>query len=128
MLKEIKTESEKKYIRPNIRIITSMIQILMRLEIEDSFCLSPVLILLTDGMSNIAERAEAAINSIKKIRKGHTIRLSLGLRHPYNSELDSFASLGSIEYPDGSLPNICKVLSRGLICIAVEDDNICWEN
>lgn len=101
--------------------------------------LSPVLMLITDGMVNLADRVGDSINNLINIRKGKTIRASIGLRHKYSIELDPFASRGSIEHIDGrtdsdkpfsffaescdDLPNICKALSGGLISIALDDDN-----
>lgn len=101
--------------------------------------LSPVLMLITDGMVNLADRVGNSLNDLKNIRKCQTIRASIGLRHKYSIELDSFASRGNIEHTDGrtdsdktfsffvescdDLPNICKVLSGGLISIALDDDN-----
>lgn len=101
--------------------------------------LSPVLMLITDGMVNLADRVGNSLNNLKNIRKCQTIRASIGLRHKYSIELDPFASRGNIEHIDGrtdsdkpfsffvescdDLPNICKVLSGGLISIALDDDN-----
>ena len=101
--------------------------------------LSTALILITDGMVNLADRVDNSVNNLKNIGKGQTIRASIGLRHKYSIELDSFASRGNIEHTDGrtdsdkpfsffvescdDLPNICKVLSGGLISIALDDDN-----
>lgn len=103
------------------------------------FWLSHVLMLITDGMVNLADRAENSLKHLKNIRNGQTIRASIGLRHKYSIELDPFASRGNIEHIDGrtdsdkpfsffvescdDLPNICKVLSRGFISIALDDDN-----
>lgn len=103
------------------------------------FWLSPVLILITDGMVNLADRLGNTVNHLKSIRNGKTIRASIGLRHEYSIELDPFASRERIEHLDGridsdrpfsffsesydDLPNICKVLSRGLVSTALEDDN-----
>lgn len=101
--------------------------------------LSPVLMLITDGMANLADRVGNSINNLKNIRKGKTIRVSIGLRHEYSKDLDPFASRGNIEHIDGrinsdkpfpffvesgdDLSNVCKVFSRGLISIALGDDN-----
>lgn len=106
--------------------------------LDDGFWLSPVLILITDGMADLGDRVENSVNHLKSIRKGQTIRASIGLRHEYNSEIDPFASRGSIEYLDGriepdrlfsffaeprdDLSNICKNLSRGFISIALDDE------
>lgn len=105
----------------------------------DGFWLSPVLMLITDGMVNLADRVGNTVNHLKSLRNGQTIRASIGLRHEYSIELDPFASLGRIEHLDGridsdrpfsffaescdDLPNICKVLSQGLVSAALEDDN-----
>ena len=101
--------------------------------------LSPVLMLIMDGMVNLADRVGNSINNLINIRKGKTIRASIGLRHKYSIELDPFASRGNIEHIDSrtdsdkpfsffvescdDLPNICKALSGGLINIALDDDN-----
>lgn len=101
--------------------------------------LSPVLMLITDGMVNLADRVEDPLKHLKSMRNGQTIRASIGLRHKYSIELDPFASRGNIEHIDGrtdsdkpfsffvescdDLPNICKVLSRGLTSIALDDNN-----
>lgn len=100
--------------------------------------LSPVLMLITDGMVNLADKVGNSLNDLINIRKCQTIRASIGLRHKYSIELDPFASRGNIEHIDGrtdsdktfsffvescnDLPNICKVLSGGLISIALDDD------
>lgn len=102
------------------------------------FCLSPALILITDGMTDLADKVGNSVNHLKSIRKGQTIRASIGLRHEYNSELDLFASRGSVEYLGeriesdrlfsffvescDDLSTICKNLSRGFISIALEDE------
>ena len=107
--------------------------------LSSDFLLSPVLMLITDGMANLADRVGNSMNNLKNIRKGKTIRASIGLRHEYSKDLDSFASRGNIEHIDGridldkpfsffvesadDLSNVCKVLSRGLISIALNDDN-----
>ena len=54
--------------------------------------LSPVLMLITDGMVNLADRVGNSLNDLKNIRKCQMIRVSIGLRHKYSIELDSFAS------------------------------------
>lgn len=100
--------------------------------------LSPVLMLITDGVVNLADKVGNSLNDLKNIRKCQTIRASIGLRHKYSIELDPFASRGNIEHIDGrtdsdktfsffvescnNLPDICKVLSRGLISIVLDDD------
>lgn len=106
----------------------------IRCDTNRSFMLPPVLLLITDGMNDFAGRAGNSTNFIKRYRDGHTIRVSIGLRHDYNVESDSFASRGCVEHPDGNaepdkpfsfftdsydkLSDICKLLSRGLISIA----------
>lgn len=101
-------------------------------------CLSSALILITDGMVDLADRVGNSVNHLKSVRKGQTIRASIGLRHEYSSELDPFASRGTIEYLDGriesdrlfsffaescdDLSSICKNLSRGFISIALADE------
>lgn len=107
--------------------------------LDDGFWLSPVLILLTDAMNGIMERAGNSVDYVKHILEGNSIRVSLGLRHPYDKNKDTFASIGSIERPDGSvkiekpfsffldscdgLSNICKLLSQCLISIALDNDD-----
>lgn len=101
--------------------------------------LSPVLMLITDGMVNLADKVGNSMNDLINIRKCQTIRASIGLRHKYSIELDPFASRGNIEHTNGrtdsnkpfsffvescdDLPNICKVLSWGLTSIALDDNN-----
>lgn len=98
-----------------------------------------VMILMTDGMVNLADRVGNAVNYIKSIRNGQTIRVSIGLRHEYSIELDPFASRGSIEHLDGridedrpfsffveqseNLTNVCKYLSWGLAEIAKDNES-----
>lgn len=101
--------------------------------------LSPVLMLITDGMVNLADKVGNSMNDLINIRKCQTIRASIGLRHKYSIELGPFASRGNIEHTNGrtdsnkpfsffvescdDLPNICKVLSWGLTSIALDDNN-----
>lgn len=94
---------------------------------------------MTDAMVNLADRAGNSLKHLKNMRNVQTIRASIGLRHKYSIELDPFASRGNVEHIDGridsdkpfslfvescdDLPNICKILSRGLISIALDNDN-----
>lgn len=107
------------------------------------FWLSHALILITDGMVNLADRVGNSINHIKSIRNCHTIRVSIGLRHEYSVELDPFASRGSVEHLDGridkerpfsffaeqaeNLSNVCKYLSWGLALIAADNESMLLE-
>lgn len=107
--------------------------------LSGGFWLSHVLILITDGMADFADRAGNSINYIKSIRNDHTIRVSIGLRNEYSIEFDSFASRGSVEHLDGRidedrpfsffvekaeyLSDVCKYLSWGLVKIATDKES-----
>lgn len=86
----------------------------------------PVVILITDGESSEPERTVEAIAKLKTSLKSSSnpnkdkiTRIAIGVKEANQAELTSFASIGTIECPDGSFkenaPFVFKVDDVGLL-------------
>lgn len=70
----------------------------------------PVVILITDGLSNDPQRTVEAVARLKSSLKSSTdptkdkiIRIAIGVTGANQDELNNFASIGNIERPDGTV-------------------------
>lgn len=70
----------------------------------------PVVILITDGESNVpsetmaaTQRLKASLKSTTDANKDKIIRISIGVQEANRQELEGFASVGNIEHEDGTI-------------------------